>query len=68
MLPKDSESLSEADSCPQQMEVTAFSCKHKLNNSKKGHDCVETVAQTKLMMLLRQIHIIPEMPCERSVQ
>lgn len=41
--------------CPQQMEVTACSCKQKPNNSKKGHDCVETVAQTKLMMLLRQM-------------
>lgn len=54
-LPRDSESLSEADFCPQQMEVTAFSCKQKPNNSKKGHDSVETVARTKLMMLLRQM-------------
>lgn len=54
-LPRDSESLSEADFCPQQMEVTAFSCKQKPNNSKKGHDRVETVARTKLMMLLRQM-------------
>lgn len=54
-LPKDTESLSEADFCPQQMEVTAFSCKQKPNNSKKGHDCVKTVAQTKLILLLRQM-------------